>query len=377
MGGLSAIAEAGDGTVLLEYYGYESYAPPGKGWSRPEKLPADIDAVAFNGRGERLAVWGGVTFDVRRPGDEKPSLRASLPTSVAQEIHATGSSGCDFLVDAVGTTTPNGTTDAWAAFLVRCKPSWTVKRIDLHDAAVHDKPNRAGGYAPTFDARGRPALFWVVTPPHGHRENPAWERIVYATVQPNGHLGPKKKVALISNIHELMGARTEVPGTREPTFVWAGYNGEIWQATPEGATRLSASKGSLAPDEGFDAISDEKGRAIVSWPAVDKDNRETTWISLPTAHGRRTERVGPGSYPILARAGKKLFVDVDLGGHEAIFARRGSSWKEFDLGENRWAFSGRTMAASGPRAAFAWAHPNYVSDQVSSTDLYTWIYPRP
>jgi hypothetical protein len=61
VGGISSIAEAKDGTVLLEWYkrdSYETYALPGKGWSHTYKLPGAILPIAqFNGRDDRLAVW--------------------------------------------------------------------------------------------------------------------------------------------------------------------------------------------------------------------------------------------------------------------------------------------------------------------------------
>jgi hypothetical protein len=368
VGGLSAIAEAEDGTVLLEWtnnrVNLESYALPGKGWSKPEKLPTNIgvDAVAFNGRGERLAVWGGLTFDVRRPGSSKALLHASpSPFPRGSDAISTpdviGSNGCDFLVEVDQNKT--GSRVVYQnLFLVSCEPDWSVTRVQ----------NEANfGYG--FDRDGTPALLRAAGRPDGRY------LILYATIRRDGSLARPKTVALLTRQQAGGNAGLTVQGARQPMMVWIAGNGEIWQVTPEGATRLSASKGPLAPDEGFDAIADEKGRAIVSWPTVDKNSRDTTWISIPTAHGRRTERVSSGSRPVLARAGKKLFVNVDLHSLQcAIFAREGSSWKEFDLGEDRW---GAAIGASGPRAAFAWTHPNYVSDQVDSTDLYTWIYPRP
>jgi hypothetical protein len=363
-----SIAEAKDGTLLLEWAdersAYESFARPGRGLSRASDVPeSEVPrrTVAFNGRGERLAVWlgrRGFVFDVRRPGDETPSLRASLPTPVSEDIQTIGSSGCDFLARADGITGPNRTTYTAVTFLVRCKPHWSATRVRI--------PSEFG-YNPAFDRKGNPGVFhWGRS--HGRG------LLLYATIRPDGRLNPPRRIALLTK-QEEPGARAVVQGARDATIVWGADNGEIWQATPKGITRLSASKGSLYPDDGFDAISDEKGRAIVAWPTIDKYDRDTAWVTLPTANGRRTERAGSGGRPVLARTGKKLFVNLDLGAHRAIFARQGSVWRKFDLGEDR--YSGATLGASGPRAVFAWTHNNYVSDQVDSTILYTWIYPRP
>jgi hypothetical protein len=379
--GESSLAEARDGTVLLEWSDqngdYETYALPGKGWSRTSKLlsadpqqgPRGVTA-GFDGRGERLAVWlddnDRLAFDVRRPGDDKVLLRTSLSLGDDYDLGAieiVGSSSCGFLV---GVDANNGdAVDHYNLFFVRCSPRWSVSRVGTRDGVY---------YYPAFDRNGRPGVFGRIRPPHGLMEAPAWERLVYAIIGPNGHLGSSREIAFLTQREEMLTVAL-VRGAREPTFVWGTYNNEVWRATPTGVTRLSASKGPLSSD-GFGAIADDRGRAIVVWVADNENKEEITWISLPRPGGRRIESVGEGSLPVLSRAGKQLFVNIDLGtAQRAIFTRRGSSWHRVNLGENRW--SGRTLGASGPRAVFFWSHDNYNDEQVTSTDLYAWLYPCP
>jgi hypothetical protein len=148
-GDFDAVAVDRSGGVLVawndDHGAYERYAPPGTGWSSTKSFaPEEADGLAygsslgFDGRGERLAVWGAerwrsdidLIFDVRRPGDERTLMRAParLPDGYLpiKGVSVIGSPSCGFLVTVAGEReTKNGDRYyASFAYLVRCAPRW-------------------------------------------------------------------------------------------------------------------------------------------------------------------------------------------------------------------------------------------------------------
>jgi hypothetical protein len=376
-GSYDAAAVDGNGGVLVAWHdgdgSYERYAPPGKGWSKTQALAggeeggglAYGDSLAFDGRGERLAVLedkGNLLFDVRRQGAKEALLRASatLPDDYYSEgVSITASSACGFLVTVAGKRTAKNNDEYFAsfAFLVRCSPRWRLTAVE----------NKVGFYQPVavFDDRGRPALFWMTSPFHGYFETPPWERLFYATIDSTGRVRKPRSLAFFRPPH--MPDLMEMKGARDPVAVMA-WKSVLWRATPRGLIRLAK-----VPGAGFsDLIADAHGNPVFVWKTGEMVG--DVFVSY-VKHGRRvTERVCEGDNPSLGRSGDELFIGLqEWSDNQAIAYQDGSSWSCVDPQDG----SGRFVAVSGRRGGLFWTDENYNWDELESTDFYAWLYPHP
>ena len=376
---IEGVAVDRNGGVLVSWEdddgAYERFAPPGKGWSRATTLVSGsrdswgLDpSLAFNGRGERLAVWKdgmNLVLDVRRPGEERARMRTAVSLArdyAPEDVRVATSTGCGFLVAADGTRTKkNGdeTTTSFA-FLVRCAPRWEAIRVDSKEGFLYPEP--------VFDAHDGPALFWVGSPVSGYFETPDWERLVYVPIDANGHASSPRKVAQFRR-SDLTSSIFAVPGAQRPTCAVITRKGIVWQVTPKGMVRLVKISGNER-----DVIADADGNIVVAWSAAELVG--DVWISRVKGGRRVTEHVGTGSNPVIGRSGNRLFVGLQgWSDHQAIAYQEGPSWLSVDPGDGE----GRFLAAAGVRGGLFWTQRNFafMGESVESTDIYAWLYPHP
>lgn len=325
-------------------------------------------SLAFNGRGERLAVWKNgmnLVLDVRRPGEERARMRTmvSLDRGYApDDVQIAASSGCGFLIAVDGTRTNNKGDQKTTgfAFLVRCAPRWKAIKVDSKEGFLYPEP--------VFDAHVGPALFWVGSPVSDFFETPDWERLVYVPIDANGHASSPRKVAQFRR-SDLTSALFAIPGAQRPTCAVITRNGIVWQATPKGMVRLVKISG-----REFDVIADAYGNIVVAWMTAELVG--DVWISRVKGGRRVTEHVGTGSNPVLGRSGEKLFVGLQgWSDNQTIAYQEGSSWHSVDPGDGE----GRFIAAAGARGGLFWTQRNFafMGESVESTDIYAWLYPHP
>jgi hypothetical protein len=204
------------------------------------------------------------------------------------------------------------------------------------------------------------------SPFHNALEEPAWERLLYATIDPRGHVLKPRQLGRLYRPPGLPDL-IKMPGTRKPVAVMV-WKEALWRVTPHGLSRLAE-----LPAGGFsDLIADEHGDPVFVWQTGDMVG--DIWVSY-VEHGRRVKKhVCSGTEPALGRSGTELFIGLqEWSDDQAIAYQSGSGWRCVDPQDGE----GRFVAVTGARGGLFWTQRNLNWDEVESTDFYAWLYPQP